>query len=63
MVTLAMTCPFCGAEHYVNVAEACYDRWMEGALVQDAFPMLSTTEREQLISHLCPDCQIRVFGE
>lgn len=63
MVTLAMTCPFCGAEHYVDVPEACYDRWMEGELVQNAFPMLPATEREQLISHLCPACQAEVFGE
>lgn len=63
MVTLAMVCPFCGTEHYVNVPEARYDRWMKGALVQDAFPMLSATEREQLISHLCPACQAEVFGK
>lgn len=63
MVDLLMTCPFCGTEHYVTVPESCYHRWIEGELVQDAFPMLSVTEREQLISHLCPACQVEVFGE
>jgi hypothetical protein len=30
-------------------------------LAQDAFPYLSATEREQLISHICPDCQHDIF--
>jgi len=33
-----------------------------GELAQNAFPYLSATEREQLISHICPKCQDSIFG-
>ena len=47
-VTLEMTCPFCA--------------YIDGALAQEAFPDLSPTQREQIISQMCPDCQRSVFG-
>ena len=62
MITLITTCPFCGRENSINVREEDYSAWQDGALVQDAFPYLSTTEREQLISHLCPTCQRDIFN-
>lgn len=61
-VELVITCPFCGCDHTVLVSEADYWDWQNGALVQNAFPYLSATEREQLISALCPSCQTKIFG-
>lgn len=63
ILNVILTCPFCGAEHSVSVYEADYDNWVAGGLAQDVFPYLSSTEREQLISQLCPSCQEEVFGE
>lgn len=62
-IRLEITCPFCGATHFVEVAECDYNAWGNGELAQVVFPYLNATEREQLISHLCPDCQKSVFGE
>lgn len=61
-VEIAIQCPFCGATHYVEVWEYDFYDWQEGMLTQDAFPYLSATEREQLISRLCPMCQDEIFG-
>lgn len=55
-------CPFCHKAHYVEVNEDAYYRWQEGELIQNAMPDLTPTEREQLISNLCPECQEIIFG-
>ena len=60
-VCVSLQCPFCGRGHEVEVNEMDYWDWEDGVLAQDAFPYLSATEREQLISHLCPDCQRDIF--
>ena len=62
-IRLEITCPFCGKSHFVEVAESDYNAWQNGELAQNAFPYLSATEREQLISHICPQCQADIFGE
>ena len=59
---LGMVCPFCGAEHFVFVPEEELVEYEMGAMAQVAFKSLSATEREQIISHICPDCQEKVFG-
>lgn len=55
-------CPFCHTFHKVQVNEEAFDRWRAGELIQNAMPDLTPTEREQLISNLCPECQKKVFG-
>lgn len=62
MMEVLLICPFCGEEHSVMVDMEGYLAWQEGDLVQNAMPHLSATEREQLISHLCPACQEKIFG-
>lgn len=59
---IAITCPFCGADHEVEVNFQEYVNWVAGELIQNAMPSLTPTEREQLISHICPKCQDTVFG-
>ena len=58
-----MDCPFCKNEHTVEVSEHAYNQWLGGTLIQKAMPNLSSTEREQIISHICPKCQVKLFGE
>ena len=63
-IRLEMTCPFCGATHYVDCREEQYNRYCNGeGLAQEIFDDLTATEREQIISHICPDCQEKIFGQ
>lgn len=62
---IGFVCPFCGGEHSVKVKIEDYLFWRDGELAQNAFPYLTATEREQVISNICPDCQkdlADVFG-
>ena len=61
-VTVEMECPLCGDYHYVACREDGFEAWQDCELIQYALPELSATEREQLISRLCPDCQELIFG-
>ena len=58
-----MRCPLCDEEHSVEVGIRELENYENGALAQVAFPNLSTTEREQIISHICPQCQKKIFEE
>ena len=62
-IDVSIICPFCGEDHAVEVNLAQYEAWQNGELIQNAMPDLTPTEREQLISGLCPKCQAEVFGE
>lgn len=56
-------CPFCGKEGEIKVEMNDWFNYINGALVQNAFPYLNVSEREQIISGMCPDCQNKVFRE
>ena len=55
-------CPMCGKTHSVEVDFDEFCAWQSGELIQVAMPNLTPTEREQLISDLCPECQEKIFG-
>ena len=60
---VAMTCTFCRQFHLVEVDLEQLEAWRNGELIQNAMPDLTPTEREQLISGLCPKCQAKMFGD
>ena len=60
---VVMTCTFCRKFHLVEVDLEQLEAWQNGELIQNAMPDLTLTEREQLISGLCPKCQAEIFGE
>ena len=62
-INVEIICPFCGTEHSVEVNLTEFENWLHGELIQRAMPDLTRTEREQLISRMCPKCQAEVFGE
>ena len=62
-VIITVVCPFCGKEHSVEVSESAFYEWQSGALIQHVMPTLSATEREQLVSRICPTCQAKFFGD
>ena len=62
-IDVKITCPFCGSNHAVEVNLAQFEAWQNGELIQNAMPGLTPTEREQLISGLCPKCQAEMFSK
>ena len=62
MVAIKTKCPFCGKEQIIRVPEEGIIAYKAGALMQDAFPMLTPDEREALISGICPECWDKTFG-
>lgn len=62
-VILEQECSYCGKKHSVRINKIKdYHDWQNGKLAQFAFPYLDATEREELISNLCPECQLKFFG-
>ena len=55
-------CPFCGKVSEISIDFDKFMEWKEGKKVQDAFPELSPSERELLITGMCSECQKKVFG-
>ena len=63
-IILQFTCPVCKHLHVVAVDIEDYMEFAyENCSVRQAFPYLDRTEREQIISNLCPSCQLKIFQE
>ena len=60
-IDVVMTCLICGKSHPVEVNLEKFEAWQNGELIQNAMPDLTPTEREQLISGVCPKCQADFF--
>lgn len=54
-------CPICGNVNYVDVDEEEYNNYINGELVQRAFPNMDCTTRELLVTGTCPDCWDMMF--
>ena len=61
-ITVITACPLCGKAHEVLVNEEDYWDWQDGELAQNAFPYLSASERELLISGIDNKCWAEMFG-
>jgi hypothetical protein len=51
-------CNFCNAEKFLIVPIDALIRFEDGALVQDAFPMLSPAQRCLLAARICEVCWV-----
>ena len=60
---VARQCVKCKNVHILLVNSDDFQRWKDGALIQDAMPYLSADERELLISSICGLCFDQMFGE
>lgn len=58
---VAKVCPCCKAITWVGMPAEAYEAWQVSESIQNAWPEGSATERETLISGLCPRCQEGVF--
>ena len=62
-IILEVACPVCGKVSEISVEVNDYIDWQNGKLTQNAFPYLSASEREMLISGVCGDCWDNMFGK
>lgn len=62
-VTLEKACPFCGTLSRATVPMIGFDKYMNGELIQNAFPTVPAETREFLITGMCRECQEGIFGE
>lgn len=60
---IEVTCIECRQPKLLVVPVDGYNRWKNGALIQDALPLLSADDRELLISHICGPCFDKLFDE
>jgi len=59
---IAIPCKFCKRARKIIVAREQIEKWVKGALVQDAFPNMKPELREMFISQTCPKCWEDMFG-
>lgn len=60
--------PFSGENNSMRLAisgdeyDRCFKAWQAGTLIQDAFPMLTASEREFIKTGITPEEWDRMFG-
>ena len=63
--TITRTCPFCKLPHSFEIEEELYEagekKLLNGSLIQNAFPTLTPSQRELLITGICDDCWDKMF--
>ena len=63
-ITIKVRCKCCGQETPVSVNLEDLGAWKRGEkLVQNAFPYLSASKRELLMTRICPDCWDKMFAQ
>lgn len=62
-ITASFVCPMCSTYHTLTVELEQYLNYLDGMLIQEAFPEMSPTDRERFLSSFCPDCQEKIFKE
>lgn len=63
---IQIRCVNCGQTKTIFVAEEDWDEYYNSPNrrhIQDIFPYLSAGERELLLSRVCSDCWVSIFGE
>ena len=62
-VGLEVTCRMCHRDFELEVKAEDVVKYINGTLIQKAFPYLSAGERELLISHTCEECFNKLFPD
>lgn len=55
--SIAKVCPLCKSTTWLSVPVEAYEAWQMGMVIKHAWPDGSATDRETLISGICPKCQ------
>ena len=61
IAVISNKCPFCHRTPSVIVFIEDLKKYEKGALAQDAFRYRSASEREFIVSGICPTCQRKIF--
>ena len=56
-IELSNPCVMCSKEYSVHTTQDQYDDWRRGVAIQMAIPNMHLSDREFLISRICPTCQ------
>jgi hypothetical protein len=56
-------CPVCRHDDIMEVDEHGYTAWLNGTLIQDAFPEMTADDREMLKTGTHPECWEKMFGD
>jgi hypothetical protein len=62
-MTIATVCPKCRKEQEIEVDANAYASWLGGVMIQNAFPDLTSDEREQLQTGYHKTCWDAIFWE
>ena len=62
-VKIITPCLLCQREFPFALDPQGFARWLNGELVQNAFPEMRKEDRELLVSNTCPECWRRTFPE
>ena len=60
---VARVCPLCKSTTWLSVPVEAYEAWQMGMCIQNAWPDGSATDKETLISGICPECQKETFED
>lgn len=60
---MEIICLFCKGKNTVHYNKVDMSKWIEGTLIQNAFPYLDAGDRELLQSKMCGNCWDETFGE
>lgn len=64
MIFVCPQCRVCKQQAKIEIADKKYVRWrINGELIQDVFPELSSSHRELMISGTHSECFDRLFAE
>lgn len=58
-----ITCRRCGNIVTLSIRDKDLTDWRSGKYAQDAFPYLSPSQRELIISQTCGSCWTAIFGD
>tara|TARA_R100000306_G_C4332894_1_gene121189 strand:+ start:230 stop:436 length:207 start_codon:yes stop_codon:yes gene_type:complete len=58
-----LSCHKCKKNVSFVIDKKGYERWMKGALIQNALPGLTNQEREMLITQMCIKCWKKMFED
>lgn len=56
-------CGKCGKGGVIMVDEDQLFKWLTGSLIQEAFPFMDVSLREQMISGMHPECWDAIFAD
>lgn len=63
MIVKSKPCPGCQRTKTFDLPEGQIKKYMEGELIQKAFPQLTPEERESLVTGYCDSCWNKLFKD